>query len=86
MATGEIKIKVREEGSHVNAYIEVPGDQEQLHVASVRKALLEAHPQLFDLFHDFAVEIVKAIIGSIGGEVRSVTTEAAPEHERAGHG
>lgn len=86
MAAGEIKIQVREEGSFVNAYIEIPGDLERLHVASVRKAVLEAHPHLFDAFNEFGIEIVRAIIESIGGTVDAVTTEPALEHERAGHG
>lgn len=86
MATGEIKIQVREEGNLVNAYIEVPGDPERIHVSSVRKAVLEAHPHLFDAFNDFNLEIVRSIISSIGGTVQGVETQPAPEHERAGHG
>jgi hypothetical protein len=86
MATGEAKIRVREEGNWVNAYIELVAGAESIHFAALRKTVLEMHPELFEEFNGFLVKIVAAIVEQLGAEIIGVQTEPAPEHERAGHG
>ena len=79
-------IKIRQEGSSINCYFPLKADgTEMIQIASLRTAVADMHPQLFDAFTAFCTEVTTALLEGVGVQIERTEIQDAPEHERAGH-
>lgn len=89
MPEAPFKVAIRAEGQFVNAYVapNAPSvaSREPVLIASVRRTLCDASPEVFDAFKALGAASATAVAMQVGLTVLGVKEEAAPEHERAGH-
>lgn len=82
-----MRVAIRGEGTLVNAYLAPPKTMVgAVLIASINKQLCVDHPVLLDDFKALMVRTAAMVCESTFGVAPSrIDSQAAPEHEKAGH-
>lgn len=81
-----VRAAIREEGAWVNVYFAFTHTMEGAKlVMSIRKDIVKTNPDIVDAVKKLAGLMVSSWVHDMGLEVKSVSEERPPEHERSGH-
>lgn len=90
MSTQKVgRLAMRHEGANWNAYYAMPGTMEgAIPLGSIAVRFVEGKPERKEAFMDMMKEAVSDLIEELTGHRPTWPegAQAAPEHERAGHG
>jgi hypothetical protein len=83
----QVRIAIRQEGAFINAYIAGMKDMKDAKlIGSISLALCELDRVHFERFVVVMSDGFKALVEQTGLTVTDMQQQAAPEHEKAGHG
>ncbi|MEY5098604.1 MAG: hypothetical protein RJA36_1323 [Pseudomonadota bacterium] len=88
MNAPQIRLAFRKEGRYVNAYhASMHSMAGAVLMGSILVSLCERNPGIFEIFKALMKDAMSAMItNATGATVSCMTEQAAPEHEKAGHG
>lgn len=74
----ELTIKIREQGESINCYFPLDlKSGEEIQIASMRTAVADLHPQLFDAFQAFCTELVRTLLEGTGAQIERIEAHQA---------